>query len=169
MSMMRSTGTGTTWSAPKRGAMATVLLAVSVAAAGCGSGAFSGDSTSSSSATASGTYSAALCSDLTNLGNDLNSLKALDSGSVTLDQIKTLDSQVRTALDQATSDAHGLDSAELATINGAFIAFTDALNALSSSTTGSQAYLSVESQIVALTTAYDAAKLGSHCPSLPGS
>lgn len=180
--MMRSTrtgtesGSGTSQGAPKHRARvragagaAAVALAIGAAAAGCTSAGLSGNGTNSPSApaTATGTYNAQLCSDLGTLGTDLDNLKQLDSSTVTLDQIKTLDSQVRTALDQATNDADGLDAAKLAAINGAFIAFTDAVNALSSSTSGSQAYQSVQSQIFALTTAYGAAKLDSHCPSLP--
>jgi hypothetical protein len=194
MNMMRNNGTGTgmgtesgsgsasgsgaAQAAPKlrarvRAGMgaAAVALAVGAAAAGCGSTGLSVNGSNSpsgqASATASGTYSAQLCSDLGTLGTDLNNLKQLKGSSVTLDQIKALDSDVRSALDQATNDADGLDAAKLAAINGAFIAFTDALNAVSSSTSGSQAYQSIQSQIFALTTAYDAAKLGSNCPSLP--
>jgi hypothetical protein len=151
-------------------AMAAVVLAVGVAAAGCGSSlspSSTGTGSSSASTTASENYNAELCSDLGTLGNDLNALKELNGGDVTLSQIKALDSAVRTALDQATNDADGVDSAKLVAINGAYIAFTDVLNALPTSTSGSQAYKSMQSQIFALTTAYDAAKLGANCPALP--
>jgi hypothetical protein len=171
-SSRRGLGRGRGAAAKPTMAVAAVVLAVGAATAGCGSNANtagSGASSSSTSASASGSasYNAELCSDLGTLGNDLNSLKELKGGDVTLDQIKAIDSSVKSALDQATNDSSGVDSAKLAAINAAYSVFTDALNALPSSTNASQAYQNMQPQIDALSTAFDAAKAGANCPQLP--